>query len=97
LSTKEKNKMGKMSATGMAEMVSDHSVTLEAALHWHLTSNHFPSHPAWMVPVALRAIQKARKGEWHKGIRLPGIATFKGIRMPLVGDLIVALHLEDFI
>jgi len=89
--------MGRMGAIGMAEQVSDSSVTLEAALHWHLTSNHFPPHPSFMIPVALRAIRKAQKGEWHKGIRLPGTVRFKGIRMPLVGDLIEALHLEDFI
>jgi hypothetical protein len=89
--------MGRMGAMFMAEQVSDHKVSLEAALHWHLTSNHYPPHPGFMVPVALRAIQKARKGEWHKGVRLPNKVTFRGIRMPLVSDLIEALQLEDFI
>lgn len=89
--------MGRTGAMGMAEAVSDSSITIEAALHWHLTSNHFPPHPAYMVPVALRTIKKARKGLWHSGIRLPKDVTFRGLRMPLVADLIEALHLEDFV
>jgi hypothetical protein len=89
--------MGRTGAMGMAEAVSDSNISIEAALHWHLTSNHYPPHPAFMVSVALRTIKKARKGNWHGRVRLPKDVTFRGLRMPLVGDLIEALHLEDFI
>lgn len=89
--------MGRTGAMGMAEAVSDSSISIEAALHWQLTSNHYPPLPATLIPTALRAIKKARKGEWRSKVLMPTNLLFRGLRLAPVGDLIEALHLEDFV
>lgn len=89
--------MGRTGAMGMAEAVSDSNISLEAALHWHLTSNHYPPLPTALIPAAMRALKAARKEQWHRRVLMPKNISFRGLRLAPVGDLIEALHLEDFI
>jgi hypothetical protein len=89
--------MGRTGAMGMAEAVSDNSINIEAALHWHLTNNHYPPLPTSLIPVALRALKAARKEQWHRKVLMPKNLLFRGLRLAPVGNLIEALHLEDFI
>ena len=89
--------MGRTGAMGMAEAVSDHHITLDAALHWHLTSNHYPPLPTTLIPAAIRAIKVARKEQWHRKVLLPKYHSFRGRRLAPVGEFIEALHLEDFV
>ena len=37
--------MGRMGAMGMAEEVHGGNIPMQAALHWHLQSNHSPHSP----------------------------------------------------
>ena len=89
--------MGRTGAMGMATEVGEGNVSIEAALHWHLTSNHYPPLPVTLIPAAMRAIKVARKEQWHRKILMPKNLLFRGKRLAPVGDLIEALHLEDFI
>ena len=56
--------MGATGAFGMAEAVTDGSVSLSAALHWHLRSNHYPPHPLSMIPVAVAAVEAMNAGDY---------------------------------
>ena len=89
--------MGRMGAMGMAEEVHGGNIPMQAALHWHLQSNHYPPLPLSLVPVAIRAIRKANREQWHSKVRMPKGIMFKGLVLAPVGDLIEALHLEDFL
>lgn len=90
--------MGTIGAMGMAEQVGAGAVSLRAALGWHLQSNHYPPHPAFMIGVAERAIRKARDGELDAKIRMP-----KGVEHRLYGTLVPvwaiidSLHLDPFV
>ena len=63
--------MGSLGAAAFAEQVDEGNVSLRTAVHWHLTSNHFPPHPTWMVPVALAAIGAVQNEDWDFDIDLP--------------------------
>lgn len=76
----------------------DTSPTEYPALHWHLTYNHFPAHPAFMVPVAAEALSKARQGQWSGRVQLPdGVQWKDGSQDAGVMDLCDAFHLWDMI
>jgi hypothetical protein len=89
--------MGRTGAMGMAAAVGDSTISLEAAIHWQLTSNHYPPLPVSLIPAAMRALKAARKEQWHRKVLMPKEIKFRGLRLAPVGDLIEALHLEDFI
>ena len=63
--------MGSMGALGFAEQVSEGNVSLTAAIHWHLTANHYPPPPAFMVPVAVAAVEAGQDEDWDRDIELP--------------------------
>jgi len=86
--------MGRHSAVDMAL----HNLNIESAVTWHLRSNHYPPHPWFMVPVALRAIKKFNKGQWNTKIRLPKEAEHReyGRLMPVTA-FIEAMHLEPWL
>lgn len=63
--------MGRLGALGMAEEVGEGNVSLQAAVSWHLTSNHYPPHPAFMVPVAVAAVEAGQEEAWDREIELP--------------------------
>ena len=90
--------MGTMGAIGMADEVGAGRISLRQALGWHLQSNHYPPHPAFMIDVAERAVRKARAGDLESKVRLP-----KGVEHRLYGRLVPAwaiidsLHLDPYI
>lgn len=92
--------MGNFAATGMAEQVAEGQMDLRAALHWHLTSNHFPPVPESMVDVAEEALEGVRQGAslTEDCVELPEGAEHRryGRSVPL-GEIIRVLHLEAFI
>ena len=63
--------MGSLGALGMADQVSEGNISLQRAVSWHLSSNHYPPHPPYMVPVALAAIEAGNEEEWDRDIELP--------------------------
>jgi len=89
--------MGRMGAEAMAEQVREGALHLQAALRWHLQSNHYPPLPEVLIPAAMRAIERGNKEQWHRRVRMPKNLLFRGKTLAPVGDLIEALHLESFL
>ncbi|MCC6629640.1 MAG: hypothetical protein IT340_19860 [Chloroflexi bacterium] len=44
--------------------------SLDGALHYHLTYNHYPPVPSAMVGTAKRAIANANAGQWQRKVEL---------------------------
>lgn len=83
--------MGTTGAMGMADAVGDGAVSLDSALHWHLTSNHFPPINPVFLPVAKQAIEWANEGLWDARIEMPN-----GRTLP-VSQIVEGMHLDAFI
>jgi len=58
--------MGRQALRDMIEQLPDR----RAVLHWHLTANHYPPYPVWMVDVAEAAIDTCKEGDSSKRITL---------------------------
>ena len=92
--------MGAQSTRGMLEAVEEGLVSLpsEAALHWHLQSNHYPPLPISLVPTCQRAIELVASDEGGRRVRLPkGLVGQDGRRSVVTADLVEAAHLWDFV
>ena len=89
--------MGSLQAEEFAGMVREGSVVLDAALHWHLRSNHFPPLPLALIEVAKAAIQKANNEEYEAEIDMPDGISFRDAGKATVYQLIESMHLESFI
>jgi hypothetical protein len=90
--------MGNLQASEMAALVRTGGTTLRAAVWWNLKANHYPPLPDSMIEVAMRAIKKARNGEWGARVRLPNDVTFRdGKRLITVAQAVESLHLDDLI
>lgn len=63
--------MGSLSAAAFSEQVAEGNVSLRNAVSWHLTSNHYPPHPTFMVPVAVAAVEAGQDEDWDRQIDLP--------------------------
>lgn len=84
-----------MGRLGVEDML-EHG-TVEQALTWHLTSNHFPPIPVAIVPVAKRAILYANQGRWDSLLTLPPGMTWRGHTRAPVSACVDAWHLEAFL
>ena len=85
--------MGHLQAQEMAERAG-----LDAGLHWHLRSNHFPPVHTDFIPVAKQAINSAvfavmdeDDALWEREIEMPNGIT------KTVGEIIDGLHLDAFV
>ncbi len=83
--------MGLTSATGMAEAVDDGQMPLEAAIAYHLQTNHYPPVHSVFIDVALEAIELANRGEYSTMQKYPN-----GIKRT-VANTIEGLHLDTFL
>lgn len=63
--------MGHSTAAGYAELVDDGGLSLTTAMHIHLTSNHYPPVPTFMVPVAVAAVEAGQDEDWDRELELP--------------------------
>jgi hypothetical protein len=63
--------MGSLAAADFANQVNEGNIQLRTAISWHLTSNHYPPHPAFMVDPVVAAVLLARDEEWDTEIDLP--------------------------
>lgn len=81
----------------MSEAVDDGLVSLEQALIWHLTSNHYPPVPLIMVPICLAAIDAANEDDWDCPIDLPDDVSYKGNDTAPAWAIIEAHHLDAFL
>lgn len=91
--------MGNTGAVSMAEAVYAGDTTLDDALSWHLTANHYPPHPAWLwLPTIKLALEYARDEDYEHYVGLPdGVTTDDGSTVVEVADLIEVFHLEAFV
>ena len=90
--------MGYTQAAGFAEAVSEGWCDLGIALHWHLTSNHYPPLPACTLLLAKQALNHAARDEWDAVVDVSSIGTHRvhGVKVP-AHVLIQDWHLEHFI
>jgi len=84
--------MGNLAAMDMLNHTS-----MDTALYWHLTANHFPSIPTSMVAPCKRAIEKAARGQWDKKVRLPEGVTYRGEKLAPVSAMVEQHHLDHFV
>ena len=84
--------MGSLQATEMAEMLS-----MEDAIAWHLTSNHYPPVPLSMVEPCIEAIQNALAGDWWKPVELPNPVKYKGSTHAPTSAIIEQHHLDPWL
>lgn len=89
--------MGSVQAQEYRELAEMGSITLEQAITWHLTSNHFPPIPTSMVPVCIEAIEWANEGNFDKLISLPEGVGYKGLTVAPVLAIIEQHHLDAWI
>jgi len=71
----------------MADAVGDGQVSLSAAIHWHLRSNHFPPVPLPMVPVAVAAVEALSEDD-DRLIDLPTGVEFRDGRTSVEASVI---------
>jgi hypothetical protein len=78
----------------MENQVAEGNVSREAAIQWHLTSNHYPpiTHPN-AVPFCVDLIEKVESGEYdyETVVEMPNGASKS------VGEIVEDLHLDHFI
>lgn len=72
-------------------------VNIEAVVAAHFAANCYPSIPPVFIPMAIRAVRKARAGQWDAKVRLPKDAYFGGKRQASVRAVIQAFRLEAFL
>jgi hypothetical protein len=89
--------MGSLHATEFRELAEIGSITLEQAIEWHLTSNHFPPVPKSMVPVCIEAINLANEGEFDKLVGLPEGVGYRGLTAAPAHAIIEAHHLDGWV
>jgi hypothetical protein len=68
--------MGSLNAQGFADAVNDGLASIDTALSWHLTSNHYPPLPTFFISTCKAAIEAGNDEDWDREIKLPrGCAT----------------------
>lgn len=63
----------------------------EFALEWHLQYNHYPPVPLNLLPVAKKALQLARNGDFDTRLLLPSQV------LKTVEEVVDELHLSAFL
>lgn len=89
--------MGRMNAIGFAASVAEGQITLDAALSWHLSANHYPPVPSSMIEPCKRAIEAANEGEWDRAIELPEGVSYRGESTAPASAIIEQHHLDSFL
>lgn len=88
--------MGRMQAEEFATAVEDGGISLEAALRWHLGSNHYPP-VLFMADAALEAIEAGNDEDWDREIQMPDGVRYRGSDSAPASSIIESLHLESFL
>jgi hypothetical protein len=71
--------------------------SIEVQLSWHLSSNHYPPVPQFMVPVCIEAIEAYNAGEYDKEIALPGGITYRDNPTAPVAEIVDQHHLHAWL
>lgn len=87
--------MGWTQAQGMADAVAEGAVSLEVAIEYHLTANHYPPVPRVMIDVCIDALAKA---DPDAEIDLPdGVTHRDGRRSVRAWEIFESFHLYPFL
>ena len=89
--------MGNLNAAAMAEAVGEGQVGLRPALHWHLTSNHYPPVPSSMIDACVAAIEALVDEEPEREIELPDNIVWKGQTTAPAQSIVEDHHLWYFV
>ena len=84
--------MGRLAAEDMAA-----HATLDVALSWHLTSNHYPPVPTTMIQPCKAAIEAYNEGGYDRIIPLPQGVSWRDSRGAPAWAIVEGHHLESFI
>ena len=92
--------MGSLQAMDIQNVAS----SLEQALHWHLTGNHYPPIPTSMIQVCIQAIDAAQEYQYSEDpalltqeLELPEGVLFRDRTTAPVSSIMEAHHLWDFV
>jgi hypothetical protein len=85
--------MGRMSLEGMLEG----DVSYDAALEWHLTSNHYPPVPLSMIQACKEAIDACNEEDSDRSIELPSGILWRGNSSAPAWAIVEGHHLESFL
>jgi hypothetical protein len=89
--------MGNLQASEMANS----GVSLRAALHWHLTANHYPPMPDYLIDIAEAAIDLANEGQWDEPIEMPSgegwRMDYRGRNYITASEAVESMHLDLWI
>lgn len=83
--------MGYLHAT---ELATETSLSLEAQLHIHFSSNCYPPVPSFMIPVAIEAIKACKEEQYDLEIELPQGVTFRNSTTVTAINAVDNLRLE---
>lgn len=83
--------MGYLQASEISGLVSEGETSLNTALSWHLSSNHYPPVHKAFIPVCKQAIALANDGDWDAVLTYPN-----GLERT-VAYTIEGLHLDAFL
>lgn len=89
--------MGSTQAEGLAAAIDEGLASLEMALTFHLTSNHYPPVPTAMVPVCIAAIEAYERYDNDYQIDLPEGITWRGNTQAPAWAVMDDLHLHAFV
>lgn len=83
--------MGYLHAT---ELANETSLSLEAQLHIHFSSNCYPPIPQYMIPIAVEAIKACKEEQYDLEIELPQGVTFRNSTTVTAINAVDNLRLE---
>ena len=89
--------MGYLHTVEFAEATRRGQVTLDTALSWHLTVNHYPPVPRAMIAPCTEAIAACTEGDPERNIALPEHATYRGCASASASEIVETFHLEPFV
>lgn len=89
--------MGRMNALGMAEQVSEGNISLDGAIEYHLTANHYPPVPRSMVQPCLDAIAAFEEEEYDREITLPEGVSYRDSKTAPASAIVEQHHLDSFL
>ena len=84
--------MGSLQASEMASMAD-----LDTALLWHLTCNHYPPIPTYMIEPCKQAIEACNAGDYNLEIELPNGVLFRGSPTCKASDVVIGHHLDAWL
>lgn len=85
--------MGSLQAMEFAERTD-----LRTGIEWHLRGNHHPPIPLAMVDPCIRAIKKARKGDYFRRVRMPDGIKHRGYgKLVPVHEMVRCFHLDAWV